>query len=112
MVFLIKNAVFPGVPLALNQRSHFSTMVRGTPLFFFFFSGPQCPAKLALQILSLSPLVLRSQKQRVTQKPVNLTSVPEGSQSVREALDRTRLRGPSSSQSTNYYRLSWHRGDD
>lgn len=48
-------AMFLGVPLALNQRSHFSTMVRGTPLFFFFFPpGPQTPTKLALQMLSLS----------------------------------------------------------
>ena len=48
MVFLIKNAVFPGVPLALNQRSHFSTMVRGTPLFFFFFFRPSVPSQVSL----------------------------------------------------------------
>ena len=47
-------AMFLGVPLALNQRSHFSTMVRGTPLFFFFLTRTSDPTKLALQMLSLS----------------------------------------------------------
>ena len=68
---------------------------------FFFFSGPQTRPSLPCRCsLSLTALVLGSQKQRDTQQPVNLTSVPVGSQSIREALDLTRHRGPSSSQST------------
>ena len=96
----MKNGHVPRSASRSEPKQSFQHHGQGHAAFFFFPDLRPDQVCLA-DALSLTALVLGSQKQRDTQQPVNLTSVPVGSQSIREALDLTRHRGPSSSQSTN-----------
>lgn len=101
----MKNGLVPRSASRSEPTQSFQHHGQGHAAFFFFSQDLRLDQVSLADALSLTAFVLRSQKQRGTQQPVNLTSVPVGSQSIREALILQDSEDPVQARAQTYYWL-------